>query len=47
MAHHAAVYRTDEQGLIRIRTDGRRLAVETFRSDLRRPPAFDLASAER
>jgi competence protein ComEC len=46
-AHHAAVYRTDEQGLIRIRTDGRRLVVETFRSDLRWPPAFDLASAER
>jgi competence protein ComEC len=28
--HHARVLRTDEQGLITIRTDGRKLTVETF-----------------
>ncbi len=29
-AHHAAVFRTDQQGLITIRTDGRRLSIETY-----------------
>ena len=29
-AHHAGIYRTDEQGLVSIRTDGRKLSVETF-----------------
>lgn len=30
--HHAGVLRTDHDGLITIRTDGRRLSVETFRN---------------
>ena len=30
--HHAAVYRTDQDGLITVRTDGKRLWVETGRS---------------
>ena len=30
-AHHAAVFRTDQDGLVSIRTDGRRLFVETWR----------------
>jgi competence protein ComEC len=30
-AHHAGVFRTDLQGLVTIRTDGRRMSVETFR----------------
>jgi competence protein ComEC len=29
--HHADILRTDQQGLITIRTDGRRLSVETYR----------------
>jgi len=29
--HHAAIYRTDQQGLITIRTDGAHLFVETYR----------------
>jgi competence protein ComEC len=29
-AHHAAVLRTDVDGMITIRTDGRKLSVETF-----------------
>jgi competence protein ComEC len=29
--HHAVVYRTDQDGLITIRSDGRRLHVELFR----------------
>ena len=29
--HHAAILRTDRDGLITIRSDGRRLSVETFR----------------
>ena len=29
-AHHAGVLRTDQQGLISIRTDGRKLSVETY-----------------
>ena len=29
-AHHAGVFRTDQQGLVTIRTDGRRMSVETF-----------------
>ena len=28
-AHHAAIYRTDLEGLITVRTDGRRLSIET------------------
>jgi competence protein ComEC len=28
--HHAGIYRTDRQGLVSIRTDGRKLSVETF-----------------
>jgi len=30
-AHHATVLRTDQDGLITVRTDGRRISVETFR----------------
>ncbi len=30
-AHHASVLRTDQDGLITLRTDGRRISVETFR----------------
>jgi competence protein ComEC len=30
-AHHASVLRTDQNGLITLRTDGRRISVETFR----------------
>jgi competence protein ComEC len=45
-SHHAAVYRTDEQGLIQVRTDGRKLSVETFRSDLRQPRIFSVTSTE-
>jgi competence protein ComEC len=30
-AHHARVLRTDQDGLITVRTDGRRISVETFR----------------
>jgi competence protein ComEC len=30
-AHHASVLRTDQEGLITLRTDGRRISVETFR----------------
>jgi competence protein ComEC len=30
--HHTAVYRTDEDGLVTIRTDGKRLRVETGNS---------------
>jgi len=30
-AHHASVLRTDQDGLITLRTDGRRVSVETFR----------------
>jgi len=30
-AHHAMVLRTDQDGLITVRTDGRRISVETFR----------------
>src|SRR5205807_6258830 len=37
--HHAEILRTDQQGLITIRTDGRRLAVETYRSS---PPRVRL-----
>ena len=29
--HHAMILRTDRDGLITIRSDGRRLSVETFR----------------
>jgi len=29
-AHHAAILRTDQDGLITVRTDGKRMAVETF-----------------
>jgi competence protein ComEC len=29
--HHATILRTDRDGLITIRTDGRRLTVETYR----------------
>ncbi len=32
-AHRAGVFRTDQQGLVTIRTDGRRLSVETFRGE--------------
>ena len=32
--HHAAILRTDRQGLITIRSDGRRLAVETYQGSL-------------
>jgi competence protein ComEC len=28
--HHAAVFRTDERGLVTVRTDGKRLSVETY-----------------
>ncbi len=30
-AHHASVLRTDQDGLVTVRTDGRRISVETFR----------------
>ncbi len=30
-AHHASVLRTDQDGLVTIRTDGRRISIETFR----------------
>ena len=30
-AHHASVLRTDQDGLVTLRTDGRRISVETFR----------------
>ena len=30
-AHHAGILRTDRDGLVTIRTDGRRISVETFR----------------
>jgi competence protein ComEC len=30
-AHHASVLRTDQEGLITLRTDGRRISLETFR----------------
>jgi competence protein ComEC len=31
-AHHARVLRTDQDGLITLRTDGRRISIETFRA---------------
>jgi len=31
--HHAQIFRTDEEGLVTIRTDGTRLSVETYRGD--------------
>jgi competence protein ComEC len=34
-AHHAAAFRTDSEGLITIRTDGRRIWVETYRPPTR------------
>jgi len=30
-AHHAGILRTDRDGLVTVRTDGRRISVETFR----------------
>jgi beta-lactamase superfamily II metal-dependent hydrolase len=33
--HHAAILRTDKEGLITIHSDGRRLAVETYQGSLR------------
>ena len=45
-AHHAVVLRTDIQGLISIRTDGRNLTVETF-SQENRPPSTDPSAANR
>ena len=33
--HHAAILRTDQQGLTTIRSDGRRLTVETYRDSPR------------
>jgi len=43
-AHHAVVLRTDVQGLITIRTDGRNLTVETFHGD-NRPSRADPSTA--
>jgi competence protein ComEC len=43
--HHAAVFRTDQQGLISIRTDGRRLWVETYQTDQASSRPYALASA--
>jgi competence protein ComEC len=37
LEHHASVFRTDEDGLITIRTDGRRIEVDTNRWRRRRP----------
>jgi competence protein ComEC len=34
--HHADILRTDLQGLITIRTDGRRMSVETYQDSLQR-----------
>jgi competence protein ComEC len=31
--HHARILRTDQDGLVTLRTDGRRISVETFRSE--------------
>jgi competence protein ComEC len=43
--HRALIFRTDEQGLITIRTDGRKLTVETFRRAPAALRAQALASA--
>ena len=34
--HHTAILRTDQDGMITIRTDGRRLSVETYAGLFRR-----------
>ena len=45
-AHHAVVFRTDMQGLITVRTDGRNLTVDTFNKDTH-PPVADPSASNR
>ncbi len=42
-AHHAGVFRTDMDGLVTIRTDGRRLSIETYRDEQTTHRAYPLS----
>ncbi len=44
-AHRAGILRTDQQGLITIRTDGRRISVETFRMGEASHQVYPLSAA--
>jgi competence protein ComEC len=43
-AHHASILRTDQDGLITLRTDGQRISVETFRLQKASEPMYLLPS---